>query len=69
MLILTRKQGQSIQISRQIRITVLKVKGHRVKLGVEAPKSVHICRGELTDKHELEIELLGSSDQRNCCVA
>lgn len=47
MLILSRKAGESIRIGDDIRVTVLGVQGNRVKLGFEAPDSVHIVRGEL----------------------
>lgn len=47
MLVLTRKPGQCIYVGDGVQITVLKVKGQQVSLGIEAPASVHILRGEL----------------------
>ena len=47
MLVLSRKSEQSIQIGDNIRVTILRVKGNRVRVGVEAPEQVHIMRGEL----------------------
>ncbi|SHF89182.1 carbon storage regulator CsrA [Ornithinibacillus halophilus] len=47
MLVLTRKQQQSIQIGEDIEIKVLAVDGDQVKLGIEAPKSVEIYRKEI----------------------
>ncbi len=47
MLVLTRKQGEQIIIGENIRITVLAVEGHRIRLGVTAPDDVSILRGEL----------------------
>ncbi|MCA9034838.1 MAG: carbon storage regulator [Planctomycetaceae bacterium] len=49
MLVLSRKKGESIQIADNISITVTEVKGGRVRLSIEAPRSVRILRGELTD--------------------
>jgi carbon storage regulator len=46
MLILSRKAEQSIQMG-NVRITVLGIQGGRVKIGIEAPSSVLILRGEL----------------------
>jgi carbon storage regulator len=47
MLVLSRKQGQTIVIDDQVTITVLKVKGNCVRLGIDAPEEVSIRRGEL----------------------
>lgn len=47
MLVLTRKQEEKICIGNGITITVLKMKGQSVRLGIEAPKEVPIIRGEL----------------------
>ena len=47
MLVLTRKLNQEILIGENIKITVLKVKGNTVRLGIEAPREVRIVRSEL----------------------
>lgn len=47
MLVLTRKQQEKICIGNGITITVLKMKGKSVRLGIEAPKEVPVIRGEL----------------------
>ena len=47
MLVLSRKVGQEIVVGDSVRITVTKVSGNRVTLGVEAPDDVRILRGEL----------------------
>ena len=47
MLVLSRKVGQEIVIGDNVRITVTKVSGNRVTLGVDAPHHVRILRGEL----------------------
>lgn len=47
MLVLSRKVGDSIQIGDSITIRVSRISGSRVTLGVEAPESVRIVRGEL----------------------
>ena len=49
MLVLSRKQGERIRIGDEITICVLEVKGHRVRIGIEAPPSERVLRGELAD--------------------
>jgi carbon storage regulator CsrA len=47
MLVLTRKQGEVIQIGDSITITVVRMKGKSVRLGIKAPKDFNVIRGEL----------------------
>ncbi|MBI3838642.1 MAG: carbon storage regulator [Planctomycetia bacterium] len=47
MLVLSRKQGEQLQIGDNITITVLEVHGRKLKLGVQAPHGVRILRAEL----------------------
>ena len=47
MLILTRKQGESITIGDDIRVTILDVKGKYVRVGVEAPRELAVHRQEI----------------------
>jgi len=49
MLVLSRKQKQQIKIGDDVVLTVLQVKGNTVRLGIEAPKEIHVIRGELED--------------------
>ncbi len=44
MLILSLRVGESVRAGDDISITVLKVKGDQVRLGVSAPKSVPVHR-------------------------
>jgi carbon storage regulator len=48
MLILTRKEGESINIGNNITITVLGVSGKQVRIGTSAPKDVQVHREEIT---------------------
>jgi carbon storage regulator CsrA len=47
MLVLTRKQKESIKIGDSIIITILRVQGQSVRVGIEAPREVRVVRGEL----------------------
>jgi carbon storage regulator len=46
-LVLTRKSNQSIMIGDDIEITVLAVMGEKVRIGIEAPRSVPVFRREV----------------------
>jgi len=52
MLVISRKPGESILISDQIRITVLSQSSDKVTIGIDAPKDVRIIREELADTIE-----------------
>ena len=52
MLVLTRKQNEKIRIGENITITVIRMKGKAVRLGIEAPRSVNVLRGELVFSSE-----------------
>jgi carbon storage regulator len=47
MLILTRRVRETIIIGDDVTITVLGVKGHQVRLGINAPKGVSCHREEI----------------------
>ena len=47
MLVLTRKSNQSIMIGDEIEISVLAVMGEKVRIGIEAPRSVPVFRREV----------------------
>jgi len=46
-LILTRRIGETVMIGDEVTVTVLRVKGNQVRLGVNAPKSVSVQREEI----------------------
>ncbi len=55
MLILTRKAGEQLVIDGDIRITVLEVgRGGQVRIGIDAPRSHRVLRGELLDEISTE---------------
>lgn len=47
MLVLSRKVGERLVIGGNITVVVNRVAGNRVTLGIEAPDTVRIVRGEL----------------------
>ena len=63
MLVLTRKAGEQFVIGGNICVTVVAVRGKRVRIGIDAPGEIHIAREELYEpparpndrcKHELK---------------
>ena len=50
MLVLSRKKNESIIIRDDIVITVVEVRGDRVRLGIEAPREVPVHRREVYEK-------------------
>lgn len=49
MLVLSRKKNESIVINNDIVITVVELRGDKVRLGVEAPQNVPVHRQEVFD--------------------
>ena len=47
MLILTRKEGETIMVGDEITVTVLGVKGNQVRIGINAPKDMPVHREEV----------------------
>ena len=50
MLVLTRKVGEEIVIGDNIHITVVAIKGEKVRIGISAPKEVIVDRQEIHEK-------------------
>lgn len=47
MLVLSRKENERIVIDNRIQITVLRIEGNCVRIGIDAPQDVAILRSEL----------------------
>lgn len=50
MLVLSRKKNESIVINENIIITVVEIRGDKVRLGIQAPRDVAIHRSEIYDQ-------------------
>lgn len=48
-LVVTRKDGEGIQIGDDIRVEIMSIEGRRAKVRVIAPKSIQVLRTELVD--------------------
>ena len=53
MLVLSRKQNERIRVGDSVVVTVVRVSGDKVRIGIEAPPNVRVLRDEL------EQELIG----------
>ena len=58
MLVLSRKTAQTVMIGSDIRVTVVRLEGNQVRIGIEAPNDVRILRGELLDESEADAPAL-----------
>ena len=54
MLILTRRVGETLVIGDNVTITVLGIKGHQVRCGINAPKEVSVHREEIYQRIQQE---------------
>src|SRR5262249_51815255 len=50
MLVLTRRVGETIVIDDEIRVTIVSVRGERVRLGITAPRLVQVDREEIHER-------------------
>ena len=50
MLILTRSKDQVITIGDNIRITIVEVRGDKVRVGIDAPRDVQVMRAEVLEQ-------------------
>lgn len=60
MLVLTRKTNEAILIGDDIKITLLNIESDRVRIGIDAPKSMRIYRYETLKKVVLENQMAAS---------
>jgi carbon storage regulator CsrA len=65
MLVLSRKPGEKVVIGNGIAVTIVEVKGNRVRVGIDAPDEVRILRAELDGDMAAASALL-SGEIRRC---
>jgi carbon storage regulator len=63
MLVLSRKKNEKIIINESIVITVVDVRGDRVRIGIEAPRDIPIHREEIHDAIEKALTQQESSER------
>jgi carbon storage regulator len=63
MLVLTRKSNQSIMIGDEIEVSVLSIMGEKVRIGIQAPRSIPVFRKEVYLEIQQEKAAQGSRDE------
>ncbi|WP_372720679.1 carbon storage regulator [Novipirellula sp.] len=66
MLVLTRKLDEKIQIGNDITITLVRVQGNTVRIGIEAPRDIRVIRAELEaldQTHEVDENSLSDREE------
>ena len=71
MLVLSRKPGEKVVIGNSITLTVVEVRGDRVRLAFDAPDQVRILRAELACRQgePLDAELDGRPDESRAAAS
>jgi carbon storage regulator len=59
MLILTRYAGETVMIGDDVKVTIIKVKGNMVRIGIAAPKQIEVHREEVYERIQTERTLAG----------
>ncbi|MCA9093319.1 MAG: carbon storage regulator CsrA [Planctomycetaceae bacterium] len=57
MLVLSRKKNESIVIDDNIVITVVEVRGDKVRLGIQAPREVPVHRSEVYEAIQTDLTI------------
>jgi carbon storage regulator len=65
MLVLTRKPGEKIRIGQNIWVTAVECRDGKVRLGVEAPRDIDICREEVERHFDLKMLVPEASPDEN----
>ena len=63
MLVLTRKEGEAVIIGDDIAVTITRIRGDKVRIGIEAPTDIKVRRAELdaiTTGGEMQPAILSS---------
>ncbi|HLA85877.1 MAG TPA: carbon storage regulator [Thermoguttaceae bacterium] len=47
MLVLTRKLDEQIRIGKDVTITIVRLQGDKVRIGIDAPREIYVRRAEL----------------------
>ena len=66
MLVLSRKKGEEIVISNNIKVIVVDIRRDKIRLGIDAPKEVSVLRREVFDairqNKVTEVQLLNEEE-------
>ena len=65
MLVISRKAGESLILSDNIKITILSIGSDKIALGIDAPSSVTVVREELLETIKANRESVDQSGSQN----
>jgi carbon storage regulator len=68
MLVLSRKESQRIRLGDSIVVTIVKISGDKVRVGIEAPADVLILRDELEARTPLTQLSARTADAQNIAL-
>jgi carbon storage regulator len=63
MLVLSRQKDESIMIGDEVEITIVDVRGDKVRLGINAPRSIAVHRREIYDAIQREKAAKAKAEQ------
>ena len=68
MLVLSRKQNERIRVGESVMVTVVRVNGDKVRIGIEAPSEMRVLRDELEDMGDVILEDTGELPISRLCT-
>lgn len=63
MLVLSRKKNERILIGDNVVLTVVEIRGDKIRLGIDAPRQVPVHRGEIAELIRGQIPTEGQREQ------
>jgi carbon storage regulator len=68
MLVLSRKVGERVLIGEQIAITIVRINGQSVRLGIDAPSDMVVVREELAQRSAADAACVGTETSDAPCA-
>jgi carbon storage regulator CsrA len=65
MLVLTRRISEQLVIGENVVITIVRVDGGQVRIGIEAPREISVRRAELTNKTQYHLPVIQNQIRLN----
>lgn len=65
MLVLSRQRDETIMIGDEVEITVVDIRGDKVRLGIKAPRHIPVHRKEVYDAIREQAQLFRSSSKED----
>jgi len=65
MLVLSRQRDESIMIGDQVVVTIVDIRGDKVRIGIEAPSEIPVHRQEVYEAIQRENHRLGQVEPKN----